>query len=164
MRDRRLLFVVVCLAGPGCPAFHERPSGDAAVTGDAGPIGRDAAAVDGAMSTCLPDGVYSVTATFVSASPEGCLGGTMPSTFDIHVPPIQQDYSGMCPLDTVTITRSDADPCTWIIESGCAIPDASTRAVGTLSAPRSGIVGRFDVALDSIGGSCTATLALTGAP
>lgn len=162
MRDLALLSLFV-LAAPGCAAVHERLSGDAAAAGDAGPVRRDTGGPDTSSGGCLPSGTYDVTTSFVGEMPPGCIGGSMPGTFTLHVPPIESDFGGMCGDGSVTITPIATDACAWSIQTSCAIPDASTRTMGTLSAHTSGVQGRFEAELDSFSGTCSVTIVLTGA-
>jgi len=166
MRARALpsVFLLVFLAAPGCALAHERSLGDAAVGRDVGPVGRDASAPDASGGGCLPSGLYDVTVTYLGEMPPGCLGGPGSSTFALHVPPIQTDFSGMCGEGSVTITPIATDPCAWSIQTSCPIPDASSRTTGTLSAHTSGVEGRFAAEVDTFGGTCAVTLVLTGAP
>lgn len=156
MRDTRAVQRAIVLCGlglvAGCYASHELRDGGA---------GTDASRDTG--SACLAPGTYDVVIAIRDDDPADCFGGPAATTVPVHVPPIADDYRGMCGAEAVSIVPTDV-PCTWEIVADCPAADASTRVSGTFSAPSRGVAGRFDVEQGSLFGVCRFSMTFEPAP
>lgn len=154
MRSLTVLFLVGCYASHGLEGAADAPLSDAS---------RRDAPDSPAAGPCLADGVYEVTAVIGESEPPGCFGGPGMAAFTVHVPPIEDDYRGMCGAEAVSIVPTDV-PCTWEILADCPAPDASTRVSGTFSASTRGPSARFTVEQGSLFGVCRFPMTFEPAP
>lgn len=146
-------FVAVLLLGAasaGCYLAHS-PGGGAA-PGDGG-----RADAPDASSTCLPEATYDVPFRLLTEEPPGCLRVPMVSTVPMHIPPIAEEFIGMCSSSTGAVEQNG--PCGWRVRSECLDIDDSTQITGLVSAD--GVVrGRFLIERSTLMGVCRGELEL----
>ncbi len=150
----------------GCPAVHERPTGGTPLR-DAGAVDArsvDASTGDTGGTLCLPEGTYEVRASISDETPVGCTGFAGPVSYPVHIPPIEEDFRGMCEDGSVAIVPSSTLPCAWSVITDCPIPDASTHVEGSISARATGVEGAFAVRFEGFTGTCNYTVHFAGTP